>query len=39
MEDVIFVPQPKGKMSKKESKQLIIWLFLVCLFSLSAILI
>jgi len=37
MENVLFVPRPKGKMSKKESKQLIIWLFLVCFFGLSAI--
>jgi teichuronic acid biosynthesis protein TuaE len=39
MEDVLFVTQPKRRMNKKESKQLIIWLFLVCLFGLSAILV
>jgi len=39
MEDVLLVPQRKGKTDKKEPKQLIIWLFLVCLFGLSAILV
>jgi hypothetical protein len=39
MEDVLLVPQQKGETNKKEPKQLFFWLFLVCLFGLSAILI
>lgn len=39
MEDVLLVTRRKREMNKNESKQLIMWLFLVCLFGLSAILV